>query len=348
MTVHKVMTAARLHIDPALPAADALARAQALLDGVGPEAPVLLYGAELDAAAVALGAYQHAPHALHAHALALPALRRASGGGAVWASQGVLYFALGLADASALMPCPPGRTLNRNVRGFLAGVRALAVPAHYFGRDFVSFAGDPGAYLGWYEDAAGRVLIEFFVALDAAFALPEGLSGYPPGSQPPLRGKPPTTLRAAGARAHAPADVLAQIAGGYAKSFALELARQPPSSAELARATELKSALRVQPEDSEGLIWSDPFEEAIGFVSAGARLDGNGCFEALRIGGDFYQRADCPAQLDARLIGTAPDGERIGAALDAVYGTRVGTLEGVRRLTTLRDALLQAAQRASS
>lgn len=342
------MTIARIHIDGALPAAEAFARAQALLDRVGPDRPVLLYGAELSGAAVALGAYQHAPHALHAHALALPALRRASGGAAVWASEGVLYFALGLANASVLMPCPPGKIINRNVRGFLAGVRGLGVPAHYFGRDFVSVANQPGAYLGWFEGDDGRVLLEFFVALDAPFVLPDGLSAYPQPAEPPLRGKPPITLRAAGVSAVAAADVLAAIAGGYARGFALDLAPEPPNTEELARASALRAQLPVAPDDDLGLRWSDPHEEAIGFVSAGARLDPHGSLEALRLGGDFYQRARCPAQLHERLLGASPSEERVGAALDAVYGSDSGAIEGVRRLTTLRDALLQAVQRAAS
>jgi hypothetical protein len=341
------MTTTRLHIDGALPAAEALARAQALLARVGPDQPALLYGAELSGAAIALGAYQHAPHALHAHALALPALRRMSGGAALWASEGVLYFALGLANASVLMPCPPGKLMNRNVRGFLAGVRSLGVPAHYFGRDFVSIANQPGAYMGWYEDASARVLLEFFVALDAPFTLPDGLSAYPQAAEPPLRGKEPITLRAAGAGTITAADALQQIASGYAKGFALDVAPDPPSARELARASALRAELHVAPDDDFGLAWSDPHEEAIGFVSAGARLDARGHLDALHLGGDFYQRAECPAQLRARLIGAPPSEERIGTALDAVYASRPGAIEGVRRLTTLRDALLQAAQRAA-
>jgi hypothetical protein len=344
------MPPARIHIDGALPAAEALARAQALLVGVSAARPVLLYGAELSGAAVALGAYQHAPHALRAHALALPALRRASGGAAVWASEGVLYFALGLADASALMTCPKGKLLNRNVRGFLAGVRGLGIPAHYFGRDFVSVghAHEPGAYVGWYHEPDGRALLEFFVGLDAPFALPDGLSGYPDPAEPPLRGKRPTALRAAGAGAIDAAAALQRIAEGYARGFALELAPEAPSADELARATALRAGLHVAIDDDGGLVWSDPHEEAIGFVGAGARLDAHGRFAALRVGGDFLQRADCPEQLQVQLLGAHATDERIGAALDAVYAAEAGAIEGVRRLTTLQAALLQAAQRASS
>jgi hypothetical protein len=340
------MPVARLHLDSALPAAEALARGQALLASVSEEQPVLLYGAQLHGAAVALGAYQHAPHALRGpalDALALPVLRRRSGGAAVWASEGVLYFALGLRDASALMACPPGKLLNRNVRGFLAGARALPVPAHYFGRDFVSFAAEPGAYVAWDEAHDGRVLLEFFVGLDTPFVLPEGLSGYPERLQPPLRGKRPTTLRAAGARDPSASEVLEQIALGYAKGFALELERTGPTADELARTALLRAQVTAATDDDAGLAWSDPHEEAIGFVGAGARLDERGRFSALRVAGDFFQQRECPAQLAARLIGASPD----PAGLDAVYAARPGLIEGVRSLQTLRTAVLEATERAA-
>lgn len=345
------MTAARIHLDAKLPAAEALARSQALLAAVDRERPVLLYGAELSDAAVVLGAYQHAPHALQSSALsqlALPVLRRRTGGAAVFGGEGVLYFALGLADASALMQCPPGRILNRNVRGFLAGIRALRVPAHYFGRDFVSFDAQPGAYLGWDEADDGRVLVEFFIGLETAFTLPEGMRAQPAGAEPPLRGKTPITLRGAGDETHSAAEVLEQVAQGHGKSFGLELAQTPPSAAELASAAALRAALAVDVADTAGLAWSDPLPEAIGGVSAGARLDAGGAFAAVRVAGDFYQHRACAPQLRAHLLGAAPDPDRIGAALDAVYAARPGLIEGVRSLNTLRSALLQAAERAGA
>ena len=106
------------------------------------------------------------------------------------------------------------------------------MPAHYFGRDVVSFNAEPGAYIGWDEGPDGRVLLEFFVALDTPFVLPDGLSGYPPPAAAPLRGKTPTTLRAAGARQSA-REVLEALAGGYARSFKLELHSEPPRPDEL-------------------------------------------------------------------------------------------------------------------
>lgn len=336
------MPAGRLYIDHPRPAAEALARGAALAATLTPERPAALYCCETSVASVALGAYQHAGHALRPEpfeAIALPVVRRQSGGAAVFCAPGVLYVALALNDASVLMGCPPGRILNRNVRGMLAGLRTLSVPAHYFGRDFVSVAGDPCVYVGWDEDAASRVLLEFFVGVETTFALPPGVDGYGERSEPALRGKTPTTLRAARAHYTKMTDVADAVARGYGQGFALELERAELDGAAIA------NAARVDVREMHGLSWSRPYEEAIGFVSAGVRLDANGCIAALEVGGDFFQQRECPNQLATKLIGAQPDPDTIGAALDAVYAARPGLIEGVRSLTTLRSAILDAIER---
>jgi hypothetical protein len=337
------MAAGRLHIDLAVPPAQALARGRSVLDELSETSPVVAYGAEMSAPSVVLGAYQHAPHALRGSALAaqaLPVLRRRSGGAALWASEGIAYFALGLRDASVLLPCPPGRILNRNVRGLLAGVRALGTPAYYFGRDFVSVGVTPAPAIaiGWDETADGRVLLEFFIACASSFALPPGLDGYPYRQTPAWGGKVVTTLRDHG-RSETPGEVLASIAGGYTRGFGVEFDRAEFPGSWFALAASREPAIVVDPGDEGGLRWSRPHEEAIGFVSAGAAFDERGAFTALELGGDFYQQRERARELSARLVGVQAEPASIGAAVDAVYGTP-GAIEGVRSLTTLREAIL--------
>lgn len=345
------MPSGRVRFDPPLPAAEALARGRVLAASVDDDCPVVLYGAPLELAAVALGAFQHAPHALDLDALsalALPVLRRGTGGAAVWAGEGVLYLALGLRSRSTLMACAPGKLLNRNVRGLLAGARALGVPTHYFGRDFLSFGVDPGIYVGWSEsDTDQRVLLEAFVALDTPFVLPRTLSGYPTPAEPPLRGKTATTLRAAGLAPMRASDVLAGLADGYARAHGVAFEAHELGASELEAAAALRRTLAVDPSADDGLRWSAPHEEAIGFVSAGVRLDDAGAIAALTLGGDLLQRSGRVEALRAALIGARPDPARVGAALDAVYGREAGALEGVRSLHSLRDAILDACTRAA-
>ena len=77
------------------------------------------------------------------------------------------------------------------------------------------------------------------------------------------------------------------------------------------------------------------------------RLDSAGAIAAVRVGGDFYQRQSAGPELARRLVGERPTPESVGRALDAVYAAEPGMIEGVRSLNTLRNALLDAAERAA-
>jgi hypothetical protein len=344
------MVSGRFQLDTPQPPALALARGGRLLDTLGPDCPVGLYGAELNAAGVIVGAYQNAKQALRAeafYAIALPIVRRHTGGAALFAAPGVVYVALALSHASALMACPPGKILNRNVRGLLAGIRGLGVQAHYFGRDFVSAAAEPFAYVAWSERADGRVLLEFFVSLETVFALPAELDGYPERREPALRGKSPTTLRAKGATSTA-VGLLNAIADGYEKAHGVMFERAPALDDELKPNAGAVAAMQVSMDVERPLRWSAPREDAIGFVSAGVEVATDDRLCALEVCGDFFQHAACPQQLTARLLGSEATAETVGAALDAVYGARPGLIEGVRSLNTLRDAIMEAVTQAQA
>ena len=250
------MPTARLHIDSDLPAASALARGAALLPGVTRERPVLLYGAELSGAALVLGAHQHAPHALRAEALellALPVLRRRSGGAAVWAGQGLLYFALGLLDASTLMPCPKGKLLNRNVRGLLAGLRglprrgALLRPRlrelHRRSRRIHRLGRSPR----WARPAR-----DLRGARDAVRAARLAYRAIP--NEPSPRCVARRRRRCARPAHEQPArEVLQALADGHARSFGLELQSVAPAPDELASAAAHAPALAVDLAAHDGL-----------------------------------------------------------------------------------------------
>jgi hypothetical protein len=96
------------------------------------------------------------------------------------------------------------------------------------------------------------------------------------------------------------------------------------------------------------LRWSSPHEEAIGFVSAGVRLDERQRLQAVKLCGDFFQVRDCPAKLTELLLGQEPTADAVGAALDAVYAARPGVIEGVRSLHMLREVILNASERAGA
>ena len=160
----------------------------------------------------------------------------------MWAGDGVLYVSLALQDASALLPCPPGKLLNRYVRGALTGLRALGYPAHYFGRDFISLDALPVAYVAWAAQRSGVVQIELFIAHRRSFVLPAEHSAYPEPSEPPFRGRVPTTLEE-----HKPCparDALHAIANGYTRAFHVEARPLELGRRELERAEQLEPMMR--------------------------------------------------------------------------------------------------------
>lgn len=339
------MPCARLCIDEVAAPAQALARAMRLWQATTAAEPVVLYGAELRGEALLLGAHQRARDALSERTrLGGAVLRRSSGGMTVRAGDGIVYVALGLHHRNALMATPKLRILNRNVRGALAGLRLAGVAAHYFGRDFVSVDAQPAAFVGWDAQQDGRVLVELFLAERTSYLPQPEQVGYPPRQDDPFRGKPVTTLAHANARDRG-AALVQKLADGYAAGFSVEWRTHALTSDEHAASEQHASALSLRPQHDEddGLAWSAPREDAIGFVSAGVTLDGAGKLARVRLAGDFFQDRGCPAALERALVGAMPNTEFVGRALDSVYAHGERELEGVRKLVTVREAILDAA-----
>lgn len=297
----------------------------------GNEYTSAFYSADLRGNAIALGAFQRAKQALSASAQNR-ALRRATGGSAVFAGDGVSYFAIGLRDASVFLPCPPERVLNRNVRGMLVGLSSEGHAAHYFGRDFVSIERRPGVYVAWSRTETGCVLLEFFVSARASFALSNADSGYPKHSSPPLLDKVPITLTEAWGREAAHDEVVERVLmKGYAKAYGLEFTALPlPQGA--------AHALDEVEMESLEMRWSAPHEVPIGFISAGLRRDANGLVSDARLSGDFFQDDAARSSLKDALVGKAATRQELVQAINTVYGRNALVIEGVPSLNTILDA----------
>ncbi|HET6333870.1 MAG TPA: hypothetical protein VFG30_11700 [Polyangiales bacterium] len=351
------MPNARLYIEDHVEPAVALERAGAAWRSVDSDYPVAMYGATLRGEAWLLGAYQHAGQVLPGRepgsAGGAPAvvLRRATGGVAVRAGEGITYVALALRDRSSLMPCPRSRILNRNVRGALAGFRSAGITTHYFGRDFLSIDARPAVWVGWAARADGRVLIEYVICeSNSCFLSPREL-GYPVPTSEPFRGKEPWTLEQAvstvvGSEKKEPVrgtSLIEHLAEGYGTGFKAAFEKSPIPPAWLT--TEPRVGLPPDP-DASALHWSHPIEEAIGFVSAGVSIDGAGKLARVRMCGDFYADDSCAITLERMLIGVAPNPDHIARAVDNAYGQAGHDVEGVRDLHTFQTAILDAVARA--
>src|SRR5580658_1117618 len=101
-----------------------------------------------------------------------PLVRRGAGGPEVRVGPGTVHVALALTHPGVLVPCDETRIVNRSVRPLLRALTKTARLAHFFGRDWVSVAHRPAAWVGFAHDAGTRrTLFEAFVAVRTPFAV---------------------------------------------------------------------------------------------------------------------------------------------------------------------------------
>lgn len=149
--------------------------------------------------AVVLGAGQRAGRVLRLDACATTGTavyRRLTSGTAAYVGERAILWTLALPHVAALVPDATPRTLlNRNVRGFLEGLRrAGGALAHYFGREWISVDRRPAVVLGFEVSAGGAVLLEAIAGWDASLALPEALATAAERAVDRWLGKAPAAL----------------------------------------------------------------------------------------------------------------------------------------------------------
>jgi len=334
------MTAGQLIIDADThTAAERALNIGAALPGVvTQDKPIALYGCVFadEPDALVLGRYQRAHQVLPS--LDARALRRSTGGASARAGAGIAYVALSLRDRSSLMSCPPGRLLNRNVRGVLQGLRLLGVPANYFGRDFLSIGVQPALLTAWDAREDGSVLLEFFISLQRLCFLAETELAYPPRQQPALRGREPVTLGEAGFAGPAQ-QLFERLADGHSKLFGVSW--ETVSAPLPAHPQEFLAG--HGDEDHRALRWSALREEASGYVGAAVALDDAGRIQRVCLAGDFFAHRACEATLNRMLLGATPTPSLVGRAVDTALTRPEHDVEGVRSLRTFQDAILEAA-----
>ena len=258
-----------------------------------------------------------------AHESACAVFRRGSGGPTVRVGPRTIHVALALARPGALVAANEGQIVNRAVRPLLRGLSRAGHLAAFFGRDWVSVAKRPAAWVGFAHDAATRrTVFEAYVAVEYPFALAgHGGAGF--------RGKPPGTLEQLAERPVDERRVARAIIDAYAEGHEVhEVGLEPvPVGAD---------PLALEPP------WEAVADEAIGVVGAGR--DASGTF---RVGGDILVSRDALARLEAAVRESAPDEslDALGRRVVETLGAPGVALEGVRSLGTVRDVIARARRR---
>jgi hypothetical protein len=275
------------------------------------EADAELWVSTIEGQARTVGAFQRCADAQ---------VRRASGGAVVDVGPGTLHVLVSLPHPAALTSCAPAQLLNRYVRPLL---RALTVDkkANYFGRDWVSVAQRPVAWIGFAHDAgSGRTLIEAVCAVSSPFVIGEHVH------RATFLGKAPATLEEVNGRSLERAELARAVVKAYASAYGQSVLELP--------------TVNVVPDViSSDPPWAATGDEAIGELGAGP--DASGTF---RVGGDFMVSRDALARLEARLV----QGDDVSRVLDETLAAPGVALEGIRSLTSLRDVIVRAKGRSSS
>jgi hypothetical protein len=235
--------------------------------------------------------------------------------------------ALALAHPGALEFCDEKRIVNRTVRPLLRALTKTGSLAHFFGRDWISVAHRPVAWVGFAHDATSRrTLFEAFVAVRTPFAITQRASflGKPHGTLESIAGREIDPARLAGAVVDA---YLAAYDAAEAEVRGVETAPVPDAAIPAAAAAE--DDPRADPP------WTATVEEAIGRLGAGC--DARGVF---RVGGDFLVSRDAIARLESRVANVAD--QELGPLVDQILNAPGVALQGIRSLASVRDVIALA------
>ncbi|MGO9834381.1 MAG: hypothetical protein ACLP1X_09215 [Polyangiaceae bacterium] len=245
-----------------------------------------------------------------------PLLRRGSGGPEVRVAPGTIHVALALAHPGVLVPCDQSRIVNRSVRPLLRALTKTARLAHFFGRDWVSVAHRPAAWVGFAHDAGTRrTLFEAFVAVRTPFAL---------ANRPSFLGKPQGTLEEIAGRTLDPLAIADAIVDAYLAAYNAE-----PVEVTAPGAASITDDPRADPP------WAATVEEAIGPIGAGPDAAG-----VLRIGGDLLVSRDALADLERR-VAVDRDAD-VGRIVDDTLRRPGVALDGVKSLASVAEVIERA------
>jgi hypothetical protein len=304
--------------------------------------------ATLRGAALALGRYQAltAPLGETESIQAPNFVRRWTGGHATAYGEGILSVSLILPGPSAWLSAgetiPTEKLLNRYVRGLLRAFSELGAPAFYAGRDCVTVAARPVAYLSCERDGTGVCLVQAVVGVSRP---------YSSNLRPEPEGEAPTTLAELTGSPEGLGERLGEaLLSAYAARHGLTLEAAPPSELEQQAVSEREARLRAHgpKEDSVvDMVGSGPFATAIGALEAFVALEQSRTLRRVRLFGDFIADSAGVAELEEALRMRPADWQSVDGAVERVLGGPEHFMLGLRERQTVTHAVLEAARRAA-
>jgi lipoate-protein ligase A len=276
----------------------------------------------------------------------VPLARRLAGGRVAPGGPGFVGVSLVLPHRAALvaddpLALAPEQVMNRCVRGILAGLEALGVPALYPGRETITAGGRLLGLLAFDVDERGACLFEAVLAVGSELdVLPPLLDRADPDGVVAaaliLPGDATSVARALG-RVPALDEIAALLARGYAARFDVRV--EPTSASPAVDA------------DGAWIDWRSPRPELdrharaaimVGTLEAHAALAPDGRLAAVELAGDLIADSPGVARLEAELAGVRAAAAEVHRIVEAAFCGPVHFALGVGPLRTITDTIVRA------
>jgi len=298
--------------------------------------------AELTGNAASLGRFQRV-----GGSLATREVRRLSGGRSTRYGEGIVSLCAlapepqAWLDESGALSGP--RLLNRLVRGLLAGLSRLGLPASYPGRDFVTANGRRLAYVSLSREASGVLLFQAVLGAGAPYTTEELEPSWPGLPAAPA----PTSLT----RERAPVPdfeaIASALAAGFADHFELALDAAPLSSDE-ERAFAAAAPPPLVDATLAELRSGGAIATPIGDLEAYVALDAGGRLACVRLCGDWIAAQRELVALEALLVGELPGSARVRELCGTWLANPDSLVVGLTGASALADAVARSARAYSS
>lgn len=278
--------------------------------------------------------------------------QRLTGGATTFYGEGIVILSLILSSPSAFSDSiPPGKVINRYVRGLLSGLLSLGLNAMYYGGDFLAINQKRGGYLTMDVNTRGVVLYQTILALNRDYPVSEGLSNYPAPTTCRRPDPMPTTLAKELRRPLSRAELIQAVADGYTKRFGVEWEIKSTIPRDyLTKDTsekETEKSLSFEREfQGAGLVGSNFYEFPLGFFQAWVAPGGESRLGQVRLTGDLMANSPAIHHLEERLSHQPLVLERLGLEVDQAFADPHNFLIGVKSLKMIPDAIMDAAERA--
>lgn len=315
--------------------------------------PWLLISRPISKACLSLGRFQREGSATdfqEAEKLNIPILRRISGGTSSLLGEGFIHLAFAVALKDSPIHSDPRQFLQKHSSLVVKSLSVLGLKARYSGRDLITIDDSPVAVVSFDIDENRIALLECIIALEKPIVPDEKLYGYPSQVRESPKRDNYTCLN------EIDPDItyeklISAVKASVQESMKVNLEFRRFNPLEKERIRSLLRKVNVKPPSTGSMPaylkrWvSRPIEESIGFVESSVGVTQGRFLKEVSIQGDFMADSAGIKILEEKLKMCPIKRRQIALTIDDVLGSPEHVILGVRRLGSILEAIMDAAQK---